>query len=253
MGIQERILFTKQRVISGGGGGLELEDLIFKNSKIISKGAEAYIYLTNFFGFKSIVKVRIRKSYRNPKLDNFLRVHRTKREAKLLTDVKRIGVPAPVVYGYFPNEAVLVMEYIEGVLLYSLFKHKTVGESTITEIATKLGKYVGKMHENNMIHGDLTTSNVMFLDDGNIVLIDFGLGEYTSSMEDFGVELRVLYNSLKSAHYDIADTFFYAFKETYLETFSEAERALKKFEEIKLRGRYIEERREKRRFFKTIK
>jgi len=230
---------------------LVFDKISITNPKIISKGAEAYIYLVEYMGMEAIAKVRVKKGYRNPNLDNFLRIHRTKREAKLLVDVKRFGIPAPVVYGFFPNEATLILEYIKGELLYSRFKNYSLDRSEIMEIASILGKYVGIMHQHGMAHGDLTTSNVMCLDGGGIVLIDFGLGEYTRSLEDFGVELRILYNSLKSAHHDIAEDFFNFFKESYIEHFSEGKSALNKFEEIRLRGRYIEERREKRKFYKA--
>ena len=249
MGVQKRIFHIKFFI--NWGLRLILDKIGVEKPRLISKGAEAYIYLVNYMGLKAIAKVRVEKGYRNPKIDTYLRTHRTKREAKLLVDVKKYGIPAPIVYGFFPNEATLILEYIRGELLYFRFKKHPINKSEILRIASLLGEYVGIMHQNGMTHGDLTTSNIMRLDDGNLVLIDFGLGEFTKSIEDFGVELRILYNSLKSAHHKIAEFFFDSFKESYIEHFSEGRDAINKFEEIKLRGRYVEERRERRRFYKT--
>ena len=213
---------------------------------LISKGAESYIYLVNWYGYKSIKKQRVSKKYRHPKLDEMLRKSRTRREAKLLSEVKKYGVSAPTLYAYYPSEYTIIMEYVEGVLLRESLRKDSMERKYEVEIFEKLGEMIASLHSNGVVHGDLTTSNVIILSPQDIVLIDFGLGLYTQSIEDFGIEIRVFYNALKSTHYDKVDYLFPAFIESYKKHFEFGEKVYRKFKEISMRGRYIEERRKRK-------
>jgi len=221
---------------------------MIKERGLLKKGAEAYIYYVLWFDKEAIKKVRISKKYRDKRLDEVIRRLRTKREAKLLLDVKKIGVPAPVLYDYIPKEYTLIMEYVKGIILKEALIKKMIDLPIVKEIFYEIGKFVARLHESNIIHGDLTTSNMILLDDNSIVLIDFGLGEYNANLEDLGTEIRVLVSSLKSVHYEIFDTIFNEFKIGYIDHFDDGLKVFKKFEEISKRGRYVEERRVKRKF-----
>lgn len=214
--------------------------------KLISKGAEAYIYLTEFLGLKAIKKVRIRKKYRSDYVDIRLRKSRTKREAKLLFMVKKRGIPAPSIYDLDLLNFTLVLEFIEGRLLRDVLVNNLLDKESEIEVFHRIGRYVGLMHNSNIIHGDLTTSNIMLTNHNRIVFIDFGLGGVTTSIEDKGIELRVLYTSLNSKHYDKILYLFEAFLEGYRGSNPDAEEIIKKFHEISKRGRYIATRRVKK-------
>jgi len=214
--------------------------------KLLSKGAEAYIYLIKWFDILAVKKVRIRKLYRATEIDLSLRKNRTRREAKLLSAVKRIGIPAPVVYDLILSQFTIVMEYIDGSLFRDLLLSKQISYAEAKRYFKDIGRYVGILHGSDIIHGDLTTSNVIITKSGKIVFIDFGLGEVTSSIEDKGVELRVFYTALASTHYDHADEFFDAFLSGYEQKFSDANKVIEKFSEISLRGRYVAQRRLRR-------
>ncbi len=63
------------------------------------------------------------------------------------------------------------------------------------------------MHDADVVHGDLTTSNIMikttngqFDDDSKIVIIDFGLAMTQPSVEDKAVDLYVLERAFLSTH-----------------------------------------------------
>ena len=213
---------------------------------LISKGAEAYIYKIDWFGKQAIKKVRISKAYRHQKLDLTLRTQRTRREAKIMRDVKKLGVPAPTIYEFIPSEFTIIMEYIRGDLLKGVLLENRLNKDSKFAIFRSIGEMAAMMHKNGIIHGDLTTSNIMLQENSAIVFIDFGLGEYTHSLEDFGIELRVFSNSLRSVHYLEYEFLFKAFLEGYVENFDKGKAVYKKFEEISKRGRYIEERRLKR-------
>ncbi len=214
--------------------------------KLISKGAESYIYLIDWFGRKAIKKIRAKKGYRHPKIDETLRMSRTKREAKILQKAKKIGVPVPAVFALYPKEATIIMEHINGGLLRDLLKNSKLTVDEEKRIFRIMGEHIAHLHNEGITHGDLTTSNVIMNTPKDIVFIDFGLGLFTESIEDFGIELRVLYNALKSTHYDKVDYLFDSFLEGYLKEQNKGREVYVKFKDIGLRGRYIEDRRKRK-------
>ncbi len=200
--------------------------------KLIARGAEANIYLDG----ENIIKERVKKSYRIPELDLKLRLSRTKREAKLLSLAKKAGVPAPFVRDVIPEEFTLVMSYIPGDKLRDV-----VSEVDIREVFTLAGEIAAKLHANHIIHGDLTTSN-MLLSGGRLYLIDFGLGEVTESTEAKGTDLLVFKKSVHATHAEFEKEIFDAFFSGYSKVYSGADRVLERLRIIEKRGRYFSDR-----------
>ena len=153
---------------------------------IIARGAEAVIEKEG----DVIIKKRIKKGYRIPVLDEYLRKKRTRNEARLLIEAKRIGVNVPKVLEVNEKEFTIKMEFIEGKKLsaYDEVPH-----------CEEIGKIVKKLHEGNIIHGDLTTSN--FIESGNeVYIIDFSLGFFSKKVEDKAVDLILLKRALETRH-----------------------------------------------------
>ena len=73
-----------------------------------------------------------------------------------------------------------------------------------------VGRGVAKLHNGDVIHGDLTTSNMMLrlssgggdVDVGEVVMLDFGLSAVGSQHEDKAVDLYVLERAFSSTHAD---------------------------------------------------
>ncbi|MCR6690927.1 MAG: Kae1-associated serine/threonine protein kinase [archaeon YNP-LCB-003-016] len=210
--------------------------------KLIKKGAEAELYLIDWFGYKAVKKVRISKNYRIRSLDMFLRNYRTLNEAKMLINVKRINVPVPAVFDVDLEEFSIIMEFIDGKLLKDLIPQ--LDDKQLDEIFTNLGCIVGRLHENGFFHGDLTTSNVILVDK-NIFLIDFGLGGSSQEIESFGVDVHLMLRALESTHHEISKKCFECFKNGYSSTFDKSKEVFDKVLEIRRRGRYVVERRVK--------
>lgn len=204
--------------------------------KLIYRGAEAVLYLKKNKE-KSLVKERIRKSYRIKQLDEKLRKFRTRREVRLLTKAKKIGINVPSVLKVDEKKFKIFMEYIEGKRLKEFLNQ--ADKSTIKKICFEIGKAIGKMHSHNLIHGDLTTSN-MILKNGKIYFIDFGLGFISSRIEDKGVDLNLLYEALKSTHYKILNFCWDNILKGYKLEYKDAEKVIRKVEEIEKRARYVE-------------
>ncbi|MDI6718772.1 MAG: bifunctional N(6)-L-threonylcarbamoyladenine synthase/serine/threonine protein kinase [Methanomicrobiales archaeon] len=187
-----------------------------------ARGAEAVVEI----GETAVAKRRVGKTYRVPALDRRLIAERTRAEARTISAARRSGVPTPILRDI--TEDTIWMERVEGDLLkYALSPHAV----------REAGRIVGRLHAAGIVHGDLTTSN-MILRDGQIVLIDFGLAQVTSEIESRGVDIHVFFQTLESTAPDAGDL-KRAFAEGYAETFAGAAEVVRREQEIERRGRYL--------------
>lgn len=210
---------------------------------LIKKGAEANLYLENWHGKKVIIKERIPKKYRLPVLDERIRTYRTIHEPQLMHEAKKAGVPTPTIYMVDLAKKSIIMEYVEGKQVKRILNQLSAKERI--ELCRKIGILIGRLHKNGIIHGDLTTSNMILTSNGKIYFVDFGLGEFSKELEAKGVDLHLMRRALQSTHYLFAEESFNAVLEGYAEAVGEVEakKVLEKIREIELRGRYIAERR----------
>jgi len=201
--------------------------------KLIKKGAEADIYLTSWNGNKSILKLREKKDYRNPTLDRRIREHRTIRESSIISDVKLFGVCSPLVYYVDTKMCKIYMQHLEGKLVRDLPNQKVI------KACEEIGKTVGTLHKNGIIHGDLTTSNFLSTKRG-VFVIDFGLAQRTDKIEDHAIDLRLFKEILNSAHADIMVKSWASFLKGYKKIIgsSRHNRILSQVSVIESRGRY---------------
>jgi len=215
-----------------------------KQPILLKKGAEASLYLTDWYGKKAITKIRIPKKYRPEALDQQIRSYRTIHEPQLLHQAKMAGVATPLIYMINVPEATITMEYIEGIQV----KHHLNGslEEERKEICLKIGKLIGKLHRENLVHGDLTTSNMIIDRQGKIFLIDFGLGEKNVELEAKGVDLHLLKRALQSTHFAFWENSFKDIFRGYKLVVGDelSKKVYEKICEIEKRGRYVEERKQ---------
>jgi len=161
--------------------------------KLLKKGAEGDIFLTTWNKKKAILKDRKKKDYRNSSLDQRIRKQRTIRECEIISEVKSFGVSTPLIYNMDTKNCTIIMQYIVGTLVNDLSELKLI------KSCIEIGKIVGLMHKNGIMHGDLTTSNFI-ISKGKMFVLDFGLANKTMKPEDHAVDLRLLKEILNSAH-----------------------------------------------------
>ncbi len=211
---------------------------------LLKKGAEASLYLAEWHGKKAVIKTRIPKKYRPEALDKQIRSYRTVHEPQLIHQAKAAGVATPLIYMVNVPEATIIMEYIQGVQV-----KQRLNEATKTErknICLEIGELVGKLHSEGLIHGDLTTSNMILNSKGTIFLVDFGLGEKNVELEAKGVDLHLLKRALQSTHFVFWETCFEDILSSYSRVVGDelTEKVYEKIREIERRGRYVEERKQ---------
>ena len=201
--------------------------------KLIKKGAEADIYQTKWQNSKAILKIRKKKNYRNPSLDLKIRKQRTIKESQIISQVKLFGIPTPLVYFVNLKKALIIMQEIPGKTIHDL------PELKIIELSKEIGKLVGMLNKNGVIHGDLTTSNFILFQK-TVFVIDFGLSQNTIKPEDYAVDLRLIKEILNSAHAKIMEPAWNNFLIGYRSIVGNANyvKITKLVSDIESRGRY---------------
>ncbi len=209
---------------------------------LFRQGAEAKIYSSTLISKPVIVKERFKKTYRHPILDGKLTHRRTSQEVRSMARCRKAGISTPVVYFVDYTTHKIYMENVENaVLIKDVINSKLEqnADEDLDLLAQKLGALLGKMHSIDVIHGDLTTSNMLLRAEEDIVVIDFGLSYISSLVEDKGVDLYVLERALLSSHPN-TEQFFETVLQSYVmatESSEKAKEVLTKLDEVRLRGR----------------
>ncbi len=208
-----------------------------KDMKVIYRGAEADLLLGTWCGLGAVYKVRRPLPYRLKLLDNAIRRQRTAREAQMIHEAKSSGVRTPYLYLVDINRALIVMEWVRGTRLKEAVS--TLSPGVLRNVFRELGREVARLHRAEIMHGDLTTANVLLHDD-ELTLIDFGLALHSARLEDHAVDLRLVKETLTGAHSDLASVCFDALLEGYGgEVGEERLHAVKRqVASIERRGRY---------------
>ena len=176
--------------------------------KLINRGAEADVYSTVWNKNKAILKIRKKKSYRNSSLDQKIRKQRTIRESQIISQVKSFGISTPLIYFMDVSKCSILMQKIDGKVVRDL------KDNDIVKICGEIGRIVGLMHKNGIMHGDLTTSNFI-IDKEKLFLIDFGLASRTEKPDDHAIDLRLFKEILNSAHAKVIEKSWKNFQKGY--------------------------------------
>ena len=201
--------------------------------KLLKKGAEADVFLSLWNAKKAILKIRKEKTYRNPILDKKIRKQRTIKESEIISQVKSFGITTPLIYFVDVNKCSILMQYMDGKLV------RDMDEKTIEKTCFQIGKIVGILHKNGIMHGDLTTSNFILLKN-KLVLIDFGLANRTEKPDDHAIDLRLFKEILNSAHANILKKSWNNFLKGYSKSIGKkyCKKIIKLVAVIESRGRY---------------
>lgn len=224
------------------------------NFELIAQGAEARVYKGVYLGRPTLIKERFEKKYRHFDLDVHLTKDRMKAECRAMVRAKAAGVVTPAIYLVHLERRCIYMEYIEDGTVLKDFIDKNVSDGSNVDqlnfIAKGLGTLIARLHSKNIIHGDLTTSNVLLkntdklkIEKGdavnNFIMIDFGLARTESSVEDKAVDLYVLERSLLSAHSEVPSLFseiFNTYQKCYMNK-NQCKEIVSKYKEVQARGR----------------
>lgn len=192
----------------------------------IGEGAEAIIFRERAI----VTKERIKKGYRLPEIDDRLRKLRTRKEARILEKVEKYGF-APRMLKLDEEKRSIQMDYIDGKKLRDALDKKN-----LKELCGEIGMRVAQLHNLNIIHSDLTTSN-MILHEGKVYFIDFGLSFESAKVEDKAVDLHLLRQALESKHHELWEMAFEAVLKAYMANAKQGAEVIKRLESVENRGR----------------
>ena len=212
---------------------MKKERVTLKASGFLYRGAEAVISEKD----NTIIKERIKKPYRLTEIDEKLRKQRTKTEASLLREAARAGVNVPKILQ--ESDFTLVLEKINGKMIKDM-----LDKNNMPEICKGIGQSVAKLHSFDIIHGDLTTSNMIIIENEMTVnpfqlyLIDFGLGFRSQKAEDKATDLHVLKEALEAKHHRFFNELWSSVILSYKKNSKFSSLTLKQLEKVESRGRY---------------
>lgn len=200
---------------------------------LIAQGAESKLFLDSH----KIIKQRFKKTYRINEIDDKLRKFRAKREAKILEKLKAINFSSPILVKSDEKQN-LEIEFIDGKILRDVLE-----KSSHVNLGKEIGEKVAVLHNNGIIHGDLTTSNMIFGKNliskkDEIFFIDFGLSFFSEKIEDKAVDLHLLKEALESKHSEIWEECYNAALESYGRLAFNSKEILKRLKTVESRGRY---------------
>lgn len=219
---------------------------LIEKGRILCKGAESTLYKTKFMEMDTVLKLRGPKKYRISRLDEIIRKRRTFREGNLLYEASRKKIKVPKILYMNLKNNFIIMEYIEGdVLRNALIKNK-FGNNEILRISRKIGIEIAKLHNINIVHGDLTTANIIIKKNETPYLIDFGLGEKTKSYESKSEDIDIFYRVLNSTHPNKRKMIFQEFIGVYKEHVNNYREIISRYKRIRRMGRYVERKKRKK-------
>lgn len=201
--------------------------------ELLAQGAEAKLFRDK----EKVVKERLSKEYRLPQIDESLRKFRTRREAKVLGKLEELKFPSPHLQEFCDKRMTITMDFVPGEKLRDVFANDDAHDD-FQILAQEMGKDLAIMHNNDMIHGDFTTSNVIKDAKSNqLKVIDFGLSFFSDKVEDKAVDLFLLDRALESKHYQHYPELFEQALEGYKRANPESAKIMERLKQVKNRGR----------------
>ncbi len=168
--------------------------------RTVSRGAEASLRAVDWWGFPALLKDRDVKAYRPKALDDRLRRERTRTEARLLVEARRLGVRTPIVYDLDVERHRLILEELPGPTLKAILGDPALAPPRVAAAVRAFGRAVGLLHAGRISHGDLTSSNVLFPEgpDGPPAFLDLSMGSRNAGLEELGIDLHLVEEDLKA-------------------------------------------------------
>lgn len=197
---------------------IDISSLVSKSTLLI-KGSESFIYNSTFLDDNTLLKERRLKKYRNFLLDLQLRQQRLRIEARMIKSALKSSILVPAIYTIDISSFSIQIEEILGtnlgILLFNPDFQKNRTDYKI--LFSEFGEIVRKLHDIDIIHGDLTPYNLILDTQNKIHIIDFGLSYFSSEIKDKAMDLFILFGSFKIFPHneDLFDMFLDGYKNVH--------------------------------------
>ncbi len=210
--------------------------MVKKQDEFYKKGAEAELCELTIDGEEALSKKRIPKGYRDATLDESIRKKRTRGEVKLLAIAASV-VNVPRIIKVDAEKSEILMEFIKGKALKEIIAKRPM-------LCTEAGARIRALHDIGVIHGDLTTSNILVAEEnpllkeriekkGKLFFIDFGLGQFSKKVEDKATDLVVFKKTFNATHSSLKNGW-----ENVMKGYNADKEMLARMDAIEKRARY---------------
>ena len=205
----------------------------------LHRGAEADLSLATIGPWRVVIKRRVRKEYRTPSLDEQIRHDRTISEASRIHEAKTAGAKVPSIVGLDVENNAIVMTHLDGTVARERLDDMSINDAR--KLLRSIGEQIGLLHTAGIVHGDLTTSNVIVSPSGEPFIVDFGMSRRSTEPEDRGVDLHLLQRSIVASHNKDSSSMMNSMIRGYEQTAGKkaAGSTWRKAREIARRGRYF--------------
>ena len=205
----------------------------------LHRGAEADLSLATIGPWRVVIKRRVRKEYRTPSLDEQIRHDRTISEASRIHEAKTAGAKVPSIVGVDVENNAIVMTHLDGTVARERLDDMSINDAR--KLLRSIGEQIGLLHTAGIVHGDLTTSNVIVSPSGEPFIVDFGMSRRSTEPEDRGVDLHLLQRSIIASHNKDSSSMMNSMIRGYEQTAGKkaAGSTWRKAREIARRGRYF--------------
>lgn len=205
----------------------------------LHRGAEADLSLATIGPWKIVIKQRVKKEYRNPSLDKQIRHDRTVSEASIIHEAKAAGARVPSIVGIDVENNAIAMTHLDGVVARECLDDMAIKDAR--KLLHSIGEQIGLLHTAGIVHGDLTTSNIIVSPSGAPFIVDFGMSRRSIEPEDRGVDLHLLQRSIGASHSKDSSSMMNAMIGGYEQAVGKkiASSTWSKAREIARRGRYF--------------
>ena len=190
-------------------------------------GGESVIERSSFEGIECVIKRRRGGEYRNPEINMNINNSRIKREIRVLHAMDSISVGRSVVLYVDMLSSSIYLKMLTGRVMSQM-----ISEPNFDEVLRLVGDRVAQLHDRGISHGDLSLGNVMF--DGGISFIDPSMGDQNAEIEQLGVDVHLMKESLTSLGKSKS---FNSFLEGYSKC-TRFDEVMEKVKEIEDRRRY---------------
>ena len=174
--------------------------MVFIPDERLHLGAEAEVWTGSWMGRSAVSKQRRSREWRHPNLDKRLGTRRMVSEAKILMRLHNAGMMVPQVWDLDIPGGRLIIQRIPGIPLIEILNNAETSEQFVIKALRSTGATIRILHRQAITHGDLSTNNILIDEQGNAVLIDFGLAVIDYEVERFGIDLHVIDEILSASH-----------------------------------------------------
>jgi eukaryotic-like serine/threonine-protein kinase len=161
----------------------------YKVETLLEKGGMSLLYLATHPETKEpiTIKVLFPEFVSSPEM-----VQRFLREAEIIKLADHPNIVKLYGQGEWEGGLYIAMEFIQGISLKHYLRSNLISLKHALEIVMEISMALCHLHGHGVIHRDLKPENILITESGGVKVIDFGIAQLLTDMEENGLHQRRL-------------------------------------------------------------